>query len=109
VLASLVCTQRTTFTYASNPSQLAQADGRQGRQSIYKGSLVHTVNTRTRERQPSHVADFYCYVSLRKACFRLGLGDLRFSIALGVPYFRLIAAANFFLFLFSQARIIMFT
>jgi hypothetical protein len=40
VVASLLCTQRTTFTYVSNPSQLAQADGGQGRRSIYKGSSV---------------------------------------------------------------------
>ncbi len=37
--AGLLCSQRTTFTYVSNPSQLAQAEGGQGRRSICKGSL----------------------------------------------------------------------
>ncbi len=35
VLAGLLCTQRTTFSYVSNPSLLAQADSGQGRRSIY--------------------------------------------------------------------------
>jgi hypothetical protein len=42
VLAGLLYTQRTTFTQVSNPSQPAQADSGQGRQSIYKESWVLT-------------------------------------------------------------------
>jgi hypothetical protein len=41
VLAGLLCTQWTTFTLVSNLSQPAQADSGQGRQSIYKVSLVY--------------------------------------------------------------------
>ncbi len=40
VLAGLLCTQWTTFTYVSNPSQPAQADGGQGCPSIYKEPLI---------------------------------------------------------------------
>jgi hypothetical protein len=49
VLAGLLCTQRTTFTSVSNLSQPAQAEGGQGRRSIYKGSLLVPLKTVTKE------------------------------------------------------------
>jgi hypothetical protein len=40
VLAGLLCTLQTTFTYVSNPPQPAQANGWQGRQSMNKESWL---------------------------------------------------------------------